>query len=377
MTTTNMNYWVIIGIGEKESILGPYESEEVQEKNFEEAKKEVGDVGVVFKHKSLETDPEKAFKEFKDSGVDEKKPPIPISQRDKPGSLHAEETVISPASPASPTPTGKTGGMASWMPSIVAVVIAIAVSTGMLYLFNPASAELNTLASQIEENLNSKIASIESTVSQSNQRFEALLSTSANYVTQDALAGLASQQSVTDLSSQLSSQVDTKVAELNARMDALEVEAEEEAIAQTVIEDTVRWRFTDASFDFTVSKYHELVDIDVSSKTIDEEDYYNVTVTLEYLGEDEVNIAETLRLGNYFSLVLEPRGDALLDESYTNLYSESSPYTDWDADFRYRERDGVKTTSRVVFESYDPYELTLTEGDAFRIDLELELGYAR
>lgn len=373
MTITNMNYWVIIGIGERESILGPFESEEVQQQKFEEAEKEIGEAGVIFKHRSLETDPEKAFQEFRDAGEWEKKPPVRIGKQDKPGSLHAEEAIIQPA----PVPAGKTGGMPSWMPSIVACVIAIAVSAGMLYMFNPASAELNTLASQIEENLNNKIASIESTVSQSNQRLESLLSSSANYATQDALSGLASEQSLADLSAQF----DTQMAEVNARLDALEAEAEEEAIAQTVLEDTVRWRFTDASFDFTVAENHDLVEIDVSSKTIDEEDYYNVKVTLEYLGKDDdehpLDDDEILDIGNCLSLVLTPRGDALLDESYTNLYSESSPYTDWDADFRTRERDGVKTTSRVVFESYDPYDLTLTEGEVFRIDLELELAYAR
>lgn len=294
--------------------------------------------------------------------------PVDITRRkDTRGSIHTEEETTSAK--------GKPGGMSSWLPTIIAVVAALVASAVMVFILNPASAEIKTLTSQIPdlESTENRMVNLEESVTQSNQRIDNLISSQANYVSQGSLAGLASAQSVTDLTGQLN----TQVAELTTRMVALEVEAEEEAEAQAVIEDTVRWRFTDASFDFTVAENHDLVDIDVSSGTIDEEDYYSVKVTLEYLGKVEETLDETLDIGNHFSLVLEPRGDALLSESYTGLYSESSPYTDWDADFRYRERDGVTTTRRVVFESYDPYDIVLTEGDPFRINLELELAYAR
>ena len=163
----------------------------------------------------------------------EQKPPIDITPNIGPKA--------GPLDPSEPRPRltqqksgGSGGGGTNWMPAIVAIVVSLALSALMVFVFNPTKAGIDTLSSQIIELDNRAI-----TLEADSSRLDTFISTSANYATQGDLTGLtngmATESSVSDLQSSIDSLrnengfLNDRIAELEIVEAIEEEEAEEEA----------------------------------------------------------------------------------------------------------------------------------------------------
>jgi len=285
----------------------------------------------------------------------EQKPPIDITPNTGPKA--------GPLDPSEPRPRltqqksgGSGGGGTNWMPAIVAIVVSLALSALMVFVFNPTKAGIDTLSSQIIELDNRAI-----TLEADSSRLDTFISTSANYATQGDLTGLtngmATESSVSDLQSSIDS-LRNENGFLNDRIAELEIveaieEEEEEAEAESAFGE-VRWNIEDVklidygwSTPLNTNDYR--IDIDVDERIEEEGLYY---VDIEIAVDNEGVTPSALNIDNAsLEFVLYPRDDALLDEDFTYVDSDDPPWLEWDADFIVKERSGVDITRRVVFTS--------------------------
>ena len=289
------------------------------------------------------------------------------------------------------------GGGSSWTPAIVAIVVSVIASAVMVFIFSPTPPGLNTLSDQIIE-LDNRSVMLENQGMNTNGRIETILSNSVNYVTQDALTGLTDGMATDAELSSLQSSIDSLTSENSAlvsRIDALEVVKEEEEEAATSPED-VRWDFrTPKLLGFTVGKgaYDETANPDgdgYSTETprlkvehfrIDESGSYefylrigNTDDLLPSKADGSVNIELTLS---------SDRGDALLNDSSTYIYTDEMPnswfdvaWIDWDdGDFTTVTKGNTDITRRVDFETENFSIPSLDSGESVEFDLVLELYY--
>ena len=319
----------------------------------------------------------------------EQKPPIDITPNTGPKA--------GPLDPSEPRPRltqqksgGSGGGGTNWMPAIVAIVVSLALSALMVFVFNPTKAGIDTLSSQIIELDNRAI-----TLEADSSRLDTFISTSANYATQGDLTGLtngmATESSVSDLQSSIDS-LRNENGFLNDRIAELEIveaieEEEEEAEAESVFGE-VRWnikdvQLVDATWTNTESYVEErsndyFIDIDADD-IIEEEDLYYLDVQIE-VDDDGAFQYDLNTKDAYIEFVLYPRDDATLDQDLTYVDSDDPPWLEWDADFVTKTREGIEVTRRVVFSSDElgdhgtTYQ-TIEAGEELEIDLVLELYY--
>lgn len=277
-----------------------------------------------------------------------------------------------------------------WVPGIAGAVIAVVISAAMMFLLNPNKTAIANLSAQLTDSQN-QVTALSAQISEANSRIDNLTNTEADFVKQDALVGLATESSVTDLSNQvvsLTNGLQTEIAAISANVTALQHPTSSSGSGDEGIPlGVATWTFRNPpslvgyAVGDNITYSDDPLSLRVERVKIREAGSYEFFLEIANRDDTLPSNPDSARI----QLVMTPNADALLDES-TSIFTDDMPedeewfnvdWIDWeDGDFTQVSKGDEEITRRVTFESEDFSIPSLEAGDSAEISLVLELVYA-